>query len=190
MIGGNEEKIMKKPDDKPLSVADQRLWQHVLKSVKPIKSSKTIVKSDVRKQVAGKETGKKLERVSEKPVMPVKPLRATAAKPPLVATLDRTTRKKISKSDLPIAATIDLHGMTEAEAYKTIRRFIARAFDSDKRTVLVITGKGKAGGGVLRRALPLWLEGEALSPMVSGYASAADKDGGAGAFYVRLRKRR
>lgn len=186
---------MKKPDDKTLSAADQRLWQHVLKTVKPIKSAKTAVKSDVRKVASAKSpstksTGKKVEHISENSELTAKPLRGAVTKTLSVQPLDRNTRKKISKNDLPIAATVDLHGMTEAEAYKAIRRFIARAFDSEKRIVLVITGKGKVGGGVLRRALPLWLEGEVLRSMVSGYSQAADKDGGAGAFYVRLRKRK
>ena len=54
--------------------------------------------------------------------------------------------------------------------------------------MLVITGKGKEGQGVLRRNFLLWLESPGARRLVSGYAESHPKHGGAGAFYVFLRK--
>jgi len=64
--------------------------------------------------------------------------------------------------------------------------------------VLVITGKGAAATGaslfeergVLRRIVPHWLRLPELRPLVLGFEEAAQHHGGAGALYVRLRKRR
>src|SRR4029453_15096411 len=60
-------------------------------------------------------------------------------------------------------AKIDLHGMTQDRAYRTLIRFLLRAQSDEKRLVLVVTGKG----GVLPEALPLWLGQSDLAPLVS-----------------------
>ena len=83
-------------------------------------------------------------------------------------------------------ARIDLHGMTHDAAYRALIHFLTRAQGEDKRVLLVVTGKG----GVLREALPLWLGQSDLRPLVSGVAEAHIKHGGAGAFYVSLRRTR
>jgi DNA-nicking Smr family endonuclease len=41
--------------------------------------------------------------------------------------------------------------------------------------------------GVIRRRLPEWLAAAHVRPLVSGYAPAHPRHGGAGAFYVLLR---
>ena len=66
------------------------------------------------------------------------------------------------------------------------------------RTVLVITGKGlkKVNGdprtiierGVLRTMLPIWLNSPELSQLVAGWDQSAQGHGGAGAWYVRLKR--
>ena len=55
------------------------------------------------------------------------------------------------------------------------------------RCVLVITGKGKGGEGVLRRNFLRWLEMPAARVLVSGYSEAHARHGGSGAWYVFLR---
>jgi DNA-nicking Smr family endonuclease len=81
-------------------------------------------------------------------------------------------------------ARLDLHGLTHDGAYRTLFRFLVTAKADGKRLVLVITGKG----GVLRNSLPLWLGQEELRVHVSGIAEAHATHGGAGAFYVALRR--
>ena len=49
-------------------------------------------------------------------------------------------------------------------------------------------GKGREGQGVLRRNFLLWLESPGARRLVSGYAESHPKHGGAGAFYVFLRR--
>ena len=91
--------------------------------------------------------------------------------------------------------------MTQEEARRALDRFLSGAANDDKRCVLVITGKGSARDsedsimpdrdvGVLRRSLPRWLSQPGLSDLVVAYHNAKPKDGGDGAFYILLRRRR
>ncbi len=61
-----------------------------------------------------------------------------------------------------------------------------------------MTGKGRGAGGlfedeaagVLRRSVPQWLRGPEYHSIVVGFEEASRPHGGAGALYVRLRRRR
>ncbi|HEX7800963.1 MAG TPA: Smr/MutS family protein, partial [Asticcacaulis sp.] len=57
------------------------------------------------------------------------------------------------------------------------------------RAVLVITGKGVAETGLLKRMAPEWLADPALSHIVAGLSPAHARHGGAGALYVALKRR-
>ncbi|MBM3488759.1 MAG: DNA mismatch repair protein MutS, partial [Alphaproteobacteria bacterium] len=83
-------------------------------------------------------------------------------------------------------------GRTLAEAHALLARFLVRAAADGTRTVLVITGHGarRDGGSALRRELPHWLNAPDLRPLVLALVPAAPQDGGAGAFYVLLKRRR
>ncbi|MDE0384209.1 MAG: Smr/MutS family protein [Defluviicoccus sp.] len=89
-------------------------------------------------------------------------------------------------------ARLDLHGHTLEQAHRALARFIERAAGDGRRCVLVITGKGSVGqpGGTIRGEFPRWLNQGRLRPHILAFAEAQPKDGGAGAFYVLLRKRR
>lgn len=112
------------------------------------------------------------------------------AKPEDKRAFDRGWEEKLSKKGAEVEARLDLHGMSQTEAYDALRRFIRAQQAAGRRTLLVITGKGRVGGGVLRRLLPLWLEEAPLRDAVIAFTPAKQKDGGAGAFYVRLRKKK
>ena len=101
-----------------------------------------------------------------------------------------TTYRKLARGRLPLEASIDLHGLTQSQAYGLLYGFIARAHAKGLRHVLVVTGKGASSGsdGVLRRAVPHWLRTPEFRGMASGCGSAACGHGGDGAFYVRLRR--
>ena len=55
------------------------------------------------------------------------------------------------------------------------------------RCVLVITGKGRMGAGVLRSRLSDWIGDPALRPIIAGHATAHARHGGEGATYIFLR---
>jgi hypothetical protein len=56
--------------------------------------------------------------------------------------------------------------------------------------VLIITGKGRDGQGVLRKLVPEWLKTPPLSARILAMARATRADGGDGAMYVMLRRNR
>ncbi|MFI4936493.1 MAG: Smr/MutS family protein [Caulobacterales bacterium] len=67
---------------------------------------------------------------------------------------------------------------------------VLRAVDEGWRSVLVITGKGALGDGVLRRHAPDWLAEPPLREHVAGISEAHRRHGGDGALYVALKRRR
>ena len=82
------------------------------------------------------------------------------------------------------------------EAHSALYHFLARAQGEGAKLVLVVTGKGEGrqgdygeyGGGVLRRAVPMWLMAPDWRSLVIGFEEASRPHGGAGALYVRLRR--
>ena len=80
--------------------------------------------------------------------------------------------------------------MTAVEAKAALTAFINGCVMQKKTWVLVITGKGTAGQGVLRRELPIWCAQAPLSQQIIEFGPASPAHGGAGATYMRLRKQR
>jgi len=106
------------------------------------------------------------------------------------AGIDKSTRRRLAQGQLAIESRLDLHGMTAAQAERRLSTFIDSAARLDQRCVLVITGKGVEGNGVLRRLVPQWLKAPPLAPRVLAISAARPADGGDGAIYVLLRRRR
>ena len=105
-----------------------------------------------------------------------------------VSPQDRGGEKRIRRGKLQIGATLDLHGHTQDAARAALRRFLRAAHARGERTVIVVTGVGRANEGVLKRRLPDWLAEADLRQIVSGFAQAHRAHGGAGACYVFLRR--
>ena len=172
----------KKPRRDKLSSADQDLWDHVSRTVKPLKNKEKVLNSAIAKN---RKTNGAMPRArySELPNLPLKPTDNS---------VDKRTEDRFRKGQMEIQARLDLHGMTVAAAQPELIRFILRCRGKKLRCVLVITGKGKAEdgspGGVLRRSLPEWLRSDALGDAVLKFVPAKPKDGGTGAFYVLLRR--
>lgn len=170
-----------------LSEEDRILWNLVAKTARPLK------KSPVRAamQEAPKPTNAPQPAV-QAAAQPMAPLPAPQLRKEHVAhKFDVQTRDKLSRGRLPIEGRVDLHGMTQDEAYSLLLSFLRRAHDGGVRYVLVITGKGSSsrGDGVLRKSLPSWLKTQPFRHLVSGIDEASRHHGGGGAYYVRLRRR-
>ncbi len=157
---------------KRLSPEDEALWRAAMRDAAPLK-------------------GKALP-----PAPPLETARPGAALPPLArgraAGVDRRSVERLSRGRTPVEATLDLHGMTQAEAHRRLADFLARSADAGRRCVLVVTGKGlsKSEGGVLKAAVPRWLNEAPLRGEVLAYDYAAPRHGGMGALYVLLKRRR
>jgi DNA-nicking Smr family endonuclease len=110
------------------------------------------------------------------------------------ATQDRM-RRGLMEPD----ARIDLHGMTQEAAHRTLFTWLAAAHARRYRLVLVVTGKGNPKNdenapwmmsphGVLKQMVPRWLNEPELAALIASVQPAHVKHGGDGALYVYLRK--
>ncbi len=108
------------------------------------------------------------------------------------AGVDRRTVDRLRRGQIAVEAEIDLHGHTQEAAHRALQSFIIGQADAGRRCVRVVTGKGtlREGGGVLRTAVPRWLNEDPLRQRVLAFSHARRDDGGEGALYVLLRRRR
>ncbi|MDR3513090.1 MAG: Smr/MutS family protein [Caulobacteraceae bacterium] len=97
--------------------------------------------------------------------------------------------RRITREREELGPRIDLHGMTQDRARVALEAFLRRASEDGWRAVLVITGKGTSGDGVLRRRAPDWLAEPAIRALVAGVSEAHRRHGGKGALYVTLKRR-
>jgi DNA-nicking Smr family endonuclease len=170
---------------------DLALWENVAKGVKPL--SGRILKSKTEAPVE-KAQPKHLKKAPPAAPTPVKP----AAKAPEMAHgaapgLDRRTQLRLRRGKVTVEARLDLHGMTQRAAHDALLGFLQRTQGRGYKTVLVVTGKGtRTDGriGVLRQAVPRWLNEPNFRALVHAFDHAAPADGGEGALYILLRRRK
>ncbi|WP_281017050.1 MULTISPECIES: Smr/MutS family protein [unclassified Minwuia] len=143
------------------------------------------------------------------PVQPATPRPMTPTEQPSpaargrVAGLDRRTAERLRKGTFQIDARLDLHGLNREQAHAALRQRVRACHAAGLRCLLVITGKGNRGRtesdspyfnpeppGRLKREVPGWLAAGDLAPLVLSTAPAVPRDGGSGALYVLLRRRR
>lgn len=169
---------------RPLKPEEMRLWGLVASTVHPLPG----------------RTAPKPPPVSE-PSPPIAPkltpgskaTGAPAARPPPrrsgAEPIEPGRLTRIARGRDPIGGRIDLHGLDQDRARAALEAFLWRAWDEGYRSVLVITGKGTLGDGVLRRRAPEWLADPRLAGVVAGIAEAHRRHGGEGAIYVALKRR-
>lgn len=177
-----------------LSAEDRRLWARVSGSVTPARVRKAL-------RIAA-ETPAAIElKPSQTPAFRPRPTLPKPSAAPAAASvrpapahgapeaLEPRRQRRLSRERDPIEATIDLHGFGRFDAEDQLRAFLTGAQARGLRAVLVVTGQGRRGGGVIRASIQEWLQSHALRGVVSGFASAHRRHGGDGAFYVTLRRR-
>jgi DNA-nicking Smr family endonuclease len=98
-------------------------------------------------------------------------------------------KRRLARERDPLTFRLDLHGLNQDRARAALTGFLLRAQAEGERAVLVITGKGYQGEGVLRRFAPEWLADPALRGVVAGVSEAHRRHGGEGALYVALKRR-
>jgi DNA-nicking Smr family endonuclease len=110
--------------------------------------------------------------------------------PGRTAGLDKRSAQRLRRGQTEIEARLDLHGHTQSEAHRALNAFIAGQQAAGRRCLLIITGKGERGEGVLRQALPRWLAEAPNAGRILAIEQAQPRHGGGGAIYVLLRKGR
>ena len=104
-------------------------------------------------------------------------------------TIEPRRKHRIARGREVIEARLDLHGLDQDRARARLLDFLLEAQARGSRAVLVITGKGYAGQGVLRRRTPEWLADPKLRSVVAGLSPAETHHGGEGAFYIALKRK-
>jgi DNA-nicking Smr family endonuclease len=96
--------------------------------------------------------------------------------------------KLLRQGRLAPEAKIDLHGLTREEARSKVRYFLEDSAYQGKKTVLIVTGRGKGSGGepVLRAEVERYLATEG-GVWVSEWGRAPRRYGGEGALVVFLK---
>jgi DNA-nicking Smr family endonuclease len=173
---------MRRPSKRGLSEEEKALWADVARTVRRRRGVAPPPEPPPAPKAA----------VAAAPVV-ARPAPPPRAGPPPLAPIERKLKRELAKGRAAIDASLDLHGLTQVEAFSALRGFLANAQAQGHRLVIVVTGKGKALSdepGVLRRLTPLWLRAPELRALVLGFEEAQRHHGGAGALYVRLRRRR
>ena len=180
--------------DRRIKPDEAALWDAITDDIKPLASNKrnTLSKTAEPNSPAPEPKPKK------KIVAPIKPPQSTLSPEPTPANpdvnIDKRTLGRLKKGKLDIEGRLDLHGHTQETAHRALDAFILAAYESQRRCVLVITGKGLRGvdgnRGVLRQAVPLWLSGSKLKKMIVSWQPAQPRDGGDGALYILIRRKR
>ena len=197
-------------DKKKISSNDLKLWYQIADKVEPIKKKDNsdiknqeqssieagrIVSRDVNQQIIKKKISK------DKVAIKLAPSKVPIKKDELLkfTGIHRRLEQKMSRGQIDIDSTLDLHGMTQEEAKHAIINFIKVANKNNLKIILIITGKGISNEntstrnkniyerGVLNKNLPAWLQMPEIRDYVNGYRYANQKHGGEGAYYILLK---
>jgi DNA-nicking Smr family endonuclease len=101
--------------------------------------------------------------------------------------------RKLKRGRFPIQDYVDLHGLTKQDAETRVREFLIQSHKYGLRCVLVVHGRGLNSENhipVLKERLPLWLSRGPVKKRVLAFSTAQPYDGGTGAIYILLRRRR
>lgn len=108
-----------------------------------------------------------------------------------VVGLDLMIVSQLQSRQFSPEAHIDLHGLNCEQAFQNLVGFFRNAYYRGVRTVLVVTGRGLNslnGVPVLRFRVQQWLTQDPFKRVVLAFCTAKQEDGGAGAFYVLIRR--
>ncbi len=183
----------RKPDD------DAALWKAVTKDVKRI--ARKAPRARPEAAPGSEEKSFKSSKIKKTPKVRagMRPgAMAPASAPPSELThgraagVDKRTVDRLRRGQIAIEAEIDLHGHTQEAAHRALQAFISGQARAGRRCVRVVTGKGsfREGGGVLKTAVPRWLNESPLRELILAFSHARRDDGGEGALYVLLRRKR
>ena len=89
--------------------------------------------------------------------------------------IDRTSARRMQRGQVPIEDRLDLHGLSQEQAQKKVKAFIGSAVQKNFRHVLIITGKGRDGHGILREKVPEWLKDAPLCYHLNAISYAQPK---------------
>ncbi len=201
-----------KKNNKKISSSDLKLWSQILDKVEPIKKSgrskainqeesaadeNKIITGDVNEQSTIKKRARQKKVINEE--LPNITSNNDFHEKVEFTGIHRRLEQKMSRGQIKIDSTLDLHGMTQEEAKNATVNFVRMAKKNNLNIVLIITGKGVSKGntndeyrtryerGVLNQNLPNWLKLPQIRDDINGYKYANTRHGGEGAYYILLK---
>jgi DNA-nicking Smr family endonuclease len=162
-----------------LSPEERRLWSRVARTVRLAPGRAIEVDEEAPAAPSGTMAAPIVSREGEakRPVRRIGPPE------------DLSGQRRIRRGQTDVEARLDLHGHTQDTAHRELIAFILQNYALGARCILVITGKGRFGTGVLRSRLSDWISDPDLRPMIAGHARAHQRHGGEGATYIFLKAR-
>lgn len=200
---------------RPLSGHEQTLWATVTKGVTPMHTGTThdapVARPPASRNMLGNGRNTAVptvppQKISHLPKSKTHPARS------VLGGGDPALDRHAAKGRIPIERRLDLHGDTQTLAYSRLHRFILDAYADGCRCVLIVTGKGGPASassmararlynghddrdhfspkGILKQRFLEWVDTPDLRLVIARASAARPKDGGAGAFYVFLKKQK
>jgi DNA-nicking Smr family endonuclease len=173
---------------------DKDLWDLATQDVKPLAPGSDQAPNTALKQTTPSKTAPKIQPAAR---------HQNTVKRAQSSDIDGSTDDKLRRGRMAIEARLDLHGMSQADAFDAVQNFILNAYHGEKRCVLIVTGKGGYSSsdpdnffdpqikvGVLKSNFPHWMDDPTLRNFILKFYPAQPKHGGGGAFYVLVRRKR
>lgn len=179
--------------DNKLSDEDKALFRQTMLTVKPLKNpSKRVETKDIKIQV--KPTPKVRYLESQPAVYSLSnhysdPVNSESILSYCKQSIPRKRLNQLKNGKIPWDARFDLHGLKPDAAHDSLCHFIEQQTHTDNRCLLIIHGKGGLRGEapILKNLVNHWLQ---QLPQILAFHSALPRDGGSGALYVLLQRKR
>lgn len=182
---------------KSLSHSDQRIWDHVRASIKPIEGRLAPSTDELDAWLEENTETKGGAHYYDPPKPDNAPLKKIEPVFGAVGMM-RSKRRALTRGQLEPTARIDLHGDRLEVARDRFERFVKTSAQDRHKLVLVVTGKGGQVrqsdfgvqvSGVIKRAFPEWVSASEMSKLIAHYCPSHKKHGGDGAFYIFIRSK-
>lgn len=165
-----------------LPLEERLAWEHAMQGVRKLKRNKSIIPKNTTAKPP-------MARVADRAVLRSNVIGTPTQDHPVNLVLERRQAKRLRQGKIVIDAKIDLHGFTEVKAYDHLLHKVGTAYQQGKHCLLVVTGKGRDGKGLLAQRVPHWLNNPELRGKIIRIAEALPQHGGSGALYIFLKKR-
>ena len=179
---------------------DKEAFLRSITGTKPIQKKDNIKKSYLKSESLNTENIKTRKIVIKNLV---EPKIITTEKKENSKNKIETTRinKKLKKGKIPPDRKIDFHGMSLIEAEELLCNTVINCYNTNKRCILFVTGKGvnkketdfreetRLYYGKIRGAFSSWIRKPEIEKYILGIEQASMEFGADGAFFVYLRKK-
>ena len=83
-----------------------------------------------------------------------------------------------------LSGMLDLHGLTVQQAFDTTVRFLSKHHRAGTKQVLIVTGRGTMGQGLIKKEFDGWLK----NPKIQKYVRTSSWQNRGGAIKITLKK--